>query len=63
VVTLGYSGYVSKIRTGERPRQYFPKELQSLHVYGRLVVNKIQLVQMLGGVDKITSPAVVSASC
>ncbi|KIW70544.1 hypothetical protein PV04_02803 [Phialophora macrospora] len=62
VVALGYASVVGDIRTGKCPRQSFLKELQSLHVYGRLVVNKIhvaglmQLVQMLGGIDKITTP-------
>ncbi|EXJ62207.1 hypothetical protein A1O7_02640 [Cladophialophora yegresii CBS 114405] len=69
VVALGYSGYVGEIRTGKCPRQSFLKELQSLHIYGRLVINKVhvaglmQLVQMLGGVDKITTPGMAQVIC
>jgi hypothetical protein len=69
VVALGYSAYVGELRRGRCPRQSFLKELQSLHVYGRLVVNKahlaglMQLVQMLGGVDKIKTPGMAQVMC
>ncbi|ETI23930.1 hypothetical protein G647_05737 [Cladophialophora carrionii CBS 160.54] len=69
VVALGYSGYGGEIRTGKCPRQSSLKELQSLHIYGRLVINKVyvaglmRLVQMLGGVDKITTPGIAQLIC
>jgi hypothetical protein len=69
VVALGYSAYVGDLRTGRCPRQSFLKELQSLHIYGRLVINKVhvaglmQLVQMLGGVDKIKTPGMAQVMC
>lgn len=69
VVALGYSGYIGELRKGRCPRQSFLKELQSLHVYGRLVINKahvsglMQLVQILGGVDKIKTPGMAQVMC
>lgn len=64
VVVLGYCESERELRKGKCPSQSFLKELQSLHIYGRLEVNKahlqglIQLVQMLGGLDKIRTPGI-----
>lgn len=64
VLALGYSGYVGELRTGKRPRQSFLRELQSLHIYGRLVINQahvsglIRLVQMIGGIDQLKTPGI-----
>jgi hypothetical protein len=69
VVALGYSDSVGDLRKGRCPRQSFLKELQSLHIYGRLVINKahvsglMQLVQMLGGVDQIKTPGMAQTMC
>lgn len=64
VVALGYCDNIIPLRTGKHPRQSFLKELQSLHVYGRMTINLAhiqglkQLVQMLGGLDKIRTPGI-----
>jgi hypothetical protein len=65
VFAVGYSGSVGQVRTGRYPRQSFLRELQSLHIYGRLIVNPAhvgglaKLVQLRGGFDKIQIPGMV----
>lgn len=62
VVALGYSATVGPVRTGKLPQQSFLRELQSLHIYGRLRINQIhlagliQLVQMIGGPQNLKTP-------
>jgi hypothetical protein len=62
VLALGYSGAVGRVRTGKLPQQSFLKELQSLHIYGRLVINPvhlqglIRLVTMIGGPVNLKTP-------
>jgi hypothetical protein len=62
VFGLGYTGSVAPLRKGRSPQQSFLRELQSLHLYGRLVINEVhaagmfQLIQMLGGIEKLKIP-------
>lgn len=62
VLALGYSGSVGTVRTGDLPQQSFLKELQSLHIYGRLKINKahlrglIRLVSIIGGPQNLKTP-------
>ncbi|RVX74523.1 hypothetical protein B0A52_01649 [Exophiala mesophila] len=64
VVALGYCDNFISLRPGKHPRQSFLKELQSLHIYGRMTVNLAhiqglkQLIQLLGGLDKIRTPGI-----
>ena len=62
VVALGYTDSVGELRSGKRPRQSFLRELQSLHIYGRLAINPThveglgKLLQIIGGIEKIKTP-------
>lgn len=63
VVIFGYSGKIADLRSGTRmPRQSPLKELQTLHVYGRMeyspehVRGLLALIEMIGGIDKIQTP-------
>lgn len=64
VVALGYCDNFNPLRPGKHPRQSFLKELQSLHIYGRMTVNLAhiqglkQLIQLMGGLDKIRTPGI-----
>lgn len=66
VFTLGTLGAVSQVRTGKLPQQSFLKELQSLHVVGRLQINLVhvqglfQLMSMIGGPSKLKTPGMAS---
>lgn len=63
VVILGYSGKEAPLRTGsEYPRQSSLRQLQSLHIYCKMeivfehVFGLIKMVEVLGGLQKITTP-------
>ena len=62
VLNLGYTGAKEPLRVGRYPRQSFLKELQSIHIYCKLVVEVahiiglIKIVNLLGGLDKIKVP-------
>jgi hypothetical protein len=66
VLALGYSGAVDRVRVGKLPQQSFLKELQSLHIYGRLIINKahlaglIKLVSMIGGPQNLVTPGMAA---
>jgi hypothetical protein len=66
VFAMGYASDIGPIRSGKFPRQSFPKELQSLHVYGRFQLNQIhlrgliQLVMLIGGIQNIKTPGMAS---
>lgn len=67
VVVMAHCSEMGELRVGKLPQQSTLKELQSLHIYGRLTVNQIhlqglsQLIAMLGGLDKLSTPGMASA--
>jgi hypothetical protein len=62
VLNLAYTGAKEPLRVGKYPRQSFLKELQSIHIYCKLVVEVahivglIKILNLLGGLDKIKIP-------
>ena len=67
VVALGYTGAIGELRTGKLPQQSVLKELQTIHIYGRLINNKVhlrglvQLLQMIGGPQNLKTPSMGAA--
>ena len=61
VLAMSYcgGGELLRLRTGKLPKRSFLRELQSLHVYGRLrpneahVMGLLRLTGMLGGIEKL----------
>lgn len=62
IVALAYCSEKASIRRGKLPQQSALKELQSLHIYGRQTIIRAhlqalgQIVHMLGGLHKLSSP-------
>ena len=67
VLILAYSGAEDKLRSSPGyPRQSFLRELQSLHIYGKMatvlehVLGLVQMMNMLGGLQKIKTPGIAA---
>ena len=67
VLNLGYAGGQEPLRSGQYPRQSFLRELQSVHLYCKLVVRVahiiglIKIVNLMGGLEKIKTPGTAAA--